>query len=66
MPAVGNRDAKSEIVKLMAAGFMLGNMVTARAAHPWGIGRPIVIGAGVAAAGGLTLGAWSAFATPWS
>ena len=50
---------------LLAAGFMLGNLVTARAAHRWGIGRLIAVGAGISIAGCVLVCAWVSFATPW-
>ena len=49
---------------LLAAGFMMGNLVTARVAHRWGIVRLIVAGAGISTAGCLFLYAWNALAIP--
>jgi len=49
---------------LLAGGYMLGNLVTSRVAHRWGIGTLIVGGSGIAVAGCLVLGAWNAVGAP--
>ena len=49
---------------LLAAGFMLGNLATARVAHRWGIARLIVVGAGISVAACLPLYAWNALVSP--
>ena len=49
---------------LLAVGFMLGNLVTARVAHRWGIARMIVVGAGISVAACLPLYAWNVLAAP--